>query len=339
MRARHRLFALVLVTTTTLGLYAGDVPKGMEDVFKVEKGKPYHPFWPPVSGQDLVGTIVVAKSPSKPEAFFETIESPDYRNVGYTGTFELGSLSIQGGTFGQTRNLSGNVAFSQLDGVSNGIKCGPKSSSLLASGQTNPCDGSSSTQLNSGAGTQLDPSQSGTSQSAGSQSSPSQAATSQGAPSQQDNPQRTVTGADFQRFNSAKLTIPKLHVTFYTLKTLRAMENKGPGGALSTLGLQTLSSEQKGWIVSRCLIADAMTYELTSDTAIDAGFFAKLLAWLPTASVRYKNDHTVAITTTSPVVLGYKLWRPGVGPQSSSVKVADVSIGADEIDAVLNGKQ
>jgi hypothetical protein len=118
---------------------------------------------------------------------------------------------------------------------------------------------------------------------------------------------------------------------------LLKMADAGPNGALSQAGRDALSQTENGWIISRCLVADSITYELTSNTAIDGGFFAKLLSWLPTASVRYKNDHTVTISTTSPVVLGYKLWRPGTSLVSSSVQHDDFSKDADEIDTIFAG--
>jgi hypothetical protein len=316
---------------------ASDIPKGLEIIFKnVEKGKPYHPYWPPLLGDNLVGSIVIASKPGKPEAMFETIESPDFRNPHFTGQFQVNSYAIQGGEFGKTSSIGVDVSFSNLDSMANGMKQGPKSSSFVANGTAATAGSTGAASQSGNPGSSKQP-QSGAPNASGGATTTSSTDQTPAV----DDKQRTVTGVDFSRFSKATVSIPKLHVSYYTLETLRAMEDTSLNGALSKNGRDTLSDIGKGWIVSRSLIADSMTYELTSDSAVDGGFFVKLLAWLPTATIRYKNATTISITTTSPVVLGYKLWRPGSGIQSSSVtndNLANLSEDSSAIDHILDAK-
>lgn len=328
--------ALLLAIASTT--FASDIPKGMDDVYNIKSEKRFHPFWPPIFGQSLLGTIVDAKNPGKPEAIFETIESPTYRSVGYTEPFAFTSYAVPGGDWSKTKTFGADVAFSQLDAMATGVRSGAKTASLTGNDTTvasrTDCADTTASSGSSNPGT----AQSGNS--AKDSTSGQTSSTGQKSNQQTGCPDRTVTGVDFGRFTQANVTISKLTVLYYTREMLLKMRDKGPNGALSREGQQAISKDENGWIISRCLVADSITYDLTSNTAIDGGFFAKLLAWLPTANLRYKNDHTISIKTTSPVVLGYKLWRLDVPLTSQSVTNPDYSMDADKIDAILAaGKQ
>jgi hypothetical protein len=294
---RLRIFCLLLVALYASSVSASDIPKGWEFVFKnISKGKPYHPLWPPISGQDILGTIVIAHNPRNIEAAFESIDSPVYRNPTYTSPFTTGARNYPGAKLGSSPNISGNIGFSQLDDLSGALKGGAKADSF--EGKANSSQKST-------------------------------------------DDQRNVTGIDFSKVDSVTVDVSNIKETFYSYDTItKVFPDTSTSGGLNSDARRALEKSTNGWIVSMCITADSFTYTLTSNSGFDAGFFAKLLAWLPTASIKYKNKTTVTITSTSPAVIGYKLWRPGIGPQSTSAKassknVADYSISDQEIDSVL----
>jgi hypothetical protein len=122
-------------------------------------------------------------------------------------------------------------------------------------------------------------------------------------------------------------------VEYYTLTTL---EDLGPSGrALSPRGRGVLTPDQPGWIIHRALRLDGLQYELTTNTIVDVGFFAKLVSWLPSVSVHYVNERTVKLVATQPVYIGYKLWRPGTAPAGAAIENVDIhtlGLGEEEIE-------
>ena len=267
-------------------------PAGLEFIFNgVEPGRRFHAFWPPIAGDDTVGAIIIARHPNKIEAFFETIESPDFASAN-PDNFKKASKEIVAGDLTRTRTIGVDVAFSQLDGLSSATKTAPSAKNVEAAASA-------------------------------------------------DDQGRTSTGLDLSKVKQATITIPKLKVTFYTLATLTNMGKTGSDSLLNRLGQQTLSKASRGWIVSRVLIAESLDYELTATDKFDAGFFAKLLTWLPTASIRYKNASTISISTNTPVTIGYKLWRPDRGIEEAAAgnknDLTKIGIAAEDIDKVLDG--
>src|SRR5262249_5564691 len=82
-------------------------------------------------------------------------------------------------------------------------------------------------------------------------------------------------------------------------------------GPLNLQALDLLRPQRKGWIMFQTLVMDSFSYELTSSSNFSAGFFAKLAAWLPGVSAKYRGCKTVVMSSTTPVTFGYHLWRPG----------------------------
>ncbi len=118
------------------------------------------------------------------------------------------------------------------------------------------------------------------------------------------------------------------------------MEVTGDSGSLNADARLLLSAQQNGWIISRCLVADSISYDFKSDVDINGGLKAILLKWLPTFDVKYYDARHMTISSNGPVVLGYKLWRPGNGPKPSSTDPTDDgSIGRDEIDRMYSGQE
>jgi hypothetical protein len=349
--------ALVLSLSIQLAGEAASYPVGLSDIYNnIEPGQKYHPFWPPIVGSQALGVIVIADKPAKPKAFFESIESPRYWNSTY-GPLESQSFDIQTGTYTQTKGIGVAIAFADLDAIAQGGKANPSSTQVLAKicpNDQTPKTSSSSTKATvagspvkqGSGGSSGAPQNSATGQSAPGNSGPasndgsSSSNTSSSSTGSSDCQSSSLsnTGIDFSKFSSASVTIPKIHVLYYTLATLTGMADQTGSGALTKLGRDTLNKTGKGWITNRILVADSITYTLNANTDLDAGFFVKLVSWLPTLSVKYKNARTVDITTSSPVSIGYKLWRPGVGPQGASVSGTDdggVSIPAEKIDDIL----
>jgi hypothetical protein len=132
-------------------------------------------------------------------------------------------------------------------------------------------------------------------------------------------------------FAGMKRSVSGITAEYYTLGTLMGL----PDG-LNEQGRRFLSKEARGWIIHRCLRLDGLDYTATSKNDIAAGFFAKLVSWLPSVDVRYVNNRTVRLVAKYPVYIGYKLWRPGDDPAGTrGLEEADVQtlgLGADEIE-------
>jgi hypothetical protein len=339
-------------------LMAVSVPNGLDLIFKnVEPGQRFHPFWPPVSGQQILGTVIVAKNPGKPQAFFQTIDSPSYRNPAYTKQFIVGSLPLDAPDLTSEKQISAGVAFSQLDAIGKAISSASSSQGLQGnSGASAPsCQPAAQ---NSGAGSSdktttpaasgTNPPSSGepskTSASAGGSggqkttSGTASGSKNSGTSSQSGGSTATqkVTGIDFCRFTNATSKVTGLKVIYYDLPTL---DDINANHALTPSAEQLISKGAKGWIIHRALVIDSIEYSLTSNSAIDAGFFAKLVAWLPTVSVGYKNQNTVTLKTTSPLTIGYKLWQRGLGVEGKEILTREdlpkLGIGDDQIDTFL----
>jgi hypothetical protein len=139
------------------------------------------------------------------------------------------------------------------------------------------------------------------------------------------------TGVDLSLFADMKRSVSGIAVEYYTLGTLMRL----PDG-LNDQGKSFLSKESRGWIVHRCLRLDGLDYTATTKNNIAAGFFAKLVSWLPSVDVRYVNNRTLRLVAKYPVYIGYKLWRPGVDPAGTrGLEDADVQtlgLGAEEIE-------
>jgi hypothetical protein len=128
----------------------------------------------------------------------------------------------------------------------------------------------------------------------------------------------------------------KVVVEYYTYRTLLDINSNT---AVNAVGQAWLTPANKGFVIHRALRLDGVEYTLDSNTDIKAGFFAKLVAWLPGVSVRYKTAKTLVLKATSPVYIGYKVWRPGVGitgaAQPEDVDLSTVGFDADEIEKLL----
>jgi hypothetical protein len=307
------------------------IPKGLEPVFKnVEPGKRFHPFWPPVSGQGILGTIVVADKPGKPKAFFRTIDSPTYRNPGYQKEFQTGEIDYAVPDLSQQKTIGADVAFAQLDAIASALKSGPNGQNLTGTGQSSTgC--SSSSGSTSGQGSQST-----------SSNNPSGGTGNQDQQPNTNSNSCNVTGVDFNRFTNATVKVSGVKVIYYDLPT---MSDIASNHALTDAAERILSKSQHGWFIHRVLVASSIEYTLVSNTKLDAGFFDKLISWIPTVSVSYNNDKTITLKTTSPLTLGYKLYQMGMGDDFSgqAVEVVDLSaagIDASKIDSeVLSGTQ
>jgi len=356
--AVYTLFALTIYGRS----FAGDIPKGMEPIFRgIEKGKPFHPIWPPIVGQNLVGTIVIAKAPGKPEAYFESIEK--YRNPAYIGEFSfIAPLGFVGGTLTQTHSLGVNAAFTQLDAISNAMKTGAKASNLVGkTADQNSTSDTSGTQQTATTGggmaavamsnptvpcgsnsTETGQSEQGSTPDSGATTSSDKGKDkSKNSSSSSDQGQKATTptqgkgnstGISFDKFSNATVQVCGLAVLSYSLETLTNIQN---GQALNSPGNTLLSPTNTGWIVNTALVASSLEYTLSSSTAVDAGFFAKLVAWIPGVSVHYKGANTVVIRTTAPLTIGYKLWKQGIpmsGAGASEFNPGDTGADADEIN-------
>jgi len=306
---------------------AANLPTGMDAFINgVETGKKFHPFWPPASGSQIVGTVVIASKPNKPEAFFQTINSPNYRNSAYTKDFIIGEFAYTAPELKQEKTIGVGVAFSTLDDISKSLTPAkaaapggtatvePQPASLLAT----------STEATSSDAKKGDTSAKD-SKDAGKKASAEE--------------EKKVTGVDFSKFKTATVKATGLKAVFYDLPTLIDIEKNH---ALQPAAEQLLTPAGKGWIISRTLVVDSLEYTLTANTKIDAGLFAKLVAWMPTVSVKYKNDTTVVLKTSAPITIGYKLWRPGAGVQGQAIektRAEDLGLDSKAIDAILAGKQ
>jgi hypothetical protein len=362
------LKTLLMVALACSPLAGNNIPTGLGPIFKgIEPGKPFHPVWPPIVGQNLVGTIVIAKSPSKPEAYFGSIEA--FRNSSYAGQFKTEQLGYDAPALTQSHNIDVMAAFTQLDAIASAAKAGAKATSLVgkaveqngtekpasttpakttsdpaaltASNPATTCGGDNGKTNNTPSGAPATDKQATAKTGKPASTTPSTKSTNKSASSGSSaNSQASSnsTKMDFSKMSSAQVQICGLAVVYYTLDTLGDIAAKH---ALTEDGNDYLTASQKGWIVNRALVATSMEYTFNSSTALDAGFFAKLTAWLPGVSVKYKGANTVTIRTTSPLTIGYKLWRPGLdvtGAGASEAKIEDIGRDAADIDAILRGK-
>jgi len=331
---------------------AGSVPSGMELIFKnVEPGQRFHPFWPPVSGKQILGTVVIAKNPGKPQAYFQTIDSPSYRNPTYTKAFVMGELPLNAPDLTSEKQISADVAFSQLDSIGKALSKTASSDSLQgnASAPTVSCQSATPKTGNSGgtttpapasnaSGVKTDGKKNATSTATAGKSDSSGAGNSPAAGNtgQSNAGNSKPTGVDFCRFTNATSKVTGLKVVYYDLPVLNDLTT---GMALLPSAQQLIKKGSSGWIIHRALVIDSIEYSLTANAALDAGFFAKLVAWLPTISVGYKSQTTVTLKTTSPLTIGYKLWQPGLGVEGKAVMDRDdlpkLGLGSDAIDTLL----
>jgi hypothetical protein len=335
MKAFQRTVVLFSILVLLPHALAVDTPGGFKDLLQVEKGAPFHPLFPFfVGGSNYVGVIVIAHNPNKPEAFFENIDSPGYLNPDSVGQLSVENHDILGGKYSQTHNIGAAMAFAQLDRIGQAAKSPPNATNLLAK----TCEPSNTKEI----ATALPD------KSASSTPTPTPASTPPGgkAPGtssssrNSENCQQstmTSTGIDISKFSGATVTISKAHLAYYPLQTLTRLQNSS-NGPLSALGKQVFIDDPDAWIVSRIVIVDSVTYDLTSTTDLDAGLFAKLTAWLPTISAKYKSRNTVSVTSQVPIVVGYKLWRPFskvVGSSVDTPKAPGITLDAAGVERVL----
>lgn len=354
---RFSKYAGLLCLFLASGLLAVSIPSGLEVIFKnVEPGQRFHPFWPPVSGHQILGTVVIAKNPGKPKAYFQTIDSPSYRNPAYTKEFIVGTMSLDAPDLTSEKQISAGVAFSQLDAIGKAISAASSAQSLQGNSRTSmpTCKPGDQSSADSSAHAGSSPASnsattpkgaavkggtaggsSGSQTSTGGNTTNSTSAGSQGQEGGSAN--QKVTGFDFCRFTNAASKVTGLKVIYYDLPTL---DDINSNHALTPMAEQRIAKGSNGWIIHRALVIDSIEYTLTSDKAIDAGFFAKLVAWLPTVSVGYKTQNTVTLKTTSPLTIGYKLWQRGLGVEGKELLTAEdlpkLGIGADEINTLLS---
>jgi len=253
---------------------AGDA-KGFEDIFNgVEKGKKFHPLWPPVAHRSIVGLAVSAKDADKIMATWESIESPMFRDPTADFSFEKGTVAYAAPELTQTRTIEVGLGFAELDALA-----------ALAAPAAPAAPGA----------------------------------------------EKKQTGVDVSLFKEVKRSISGITVEHYTLGTLLGLPR-----ALSAEGTTFLAPEARGWIVHRCLRLDGLDYTLTTKNDVAAGFFAKIVSWLPTVDVRYVNSRTLRLVANYPVYIGYKLWRPGAdvaGTRGGADEdVHGLGLGAKEID-------
>jgi len=338
---------VVLIVIIGSSLMAVSVPNGLDLIFKnVEPGQRFHPFWPPVSGQQVLGTVVIAKNPGKPQAFFQTIDSPSYRNPSYTKPFIVGTLPLDAPDLTSEKQISAAVAFSQLDSIGKVLSSSNHTGSLQGNeGAAAPsCQGTASNQPATTSSQTAHPSKTSSSSTektkgasvASDTQKPAGRVASQGATSASPPSAQKVTGADFCRFTNATSKVTGLKIVYYDLPTL---DDINANDALTPTAEQLISKGAKGWIIHRVLVVDSIEYTLTSKGAIDASFFARLVAWIPTVAVGYKNQNTVTLKSTSPLTIGYKLWQRGLGVEGKDILTKDdlpkLGIGDDAIEALL----
>src|SRR5258708_4430187 len=119
------LMAALIFALAASPLVGGNIPNGLGPIFKgIEPGKPFHPIWPPIVGQTLVGTVVVAKDVKKPEAYFGSIEG--FRSPSYTGQFKIDQLGYVAPNLTQSHDIEIAAAFTQLDAIASAAKAGAK---------------------------------------------------------------------------------------------------------------------------------------------------------------------------------------------------------------------
>jgi hypothetical protein len=272
-RGYFQVACAIALAASAPAAWASD-PKGFEDIFKgIEKGKRFHPLWPPVANRSLVGSAVSAKDADKIMATWESIESPAFRDPKVDFTFQKGALEYTTPELTQARTIDVALGFAELD-------------ALAALGKA------------------------GTPQAAGAEG-------------------QRETGVDVSLLKEVKRSMSGITVEYYTLGTLLGLPD-----ALSASGRTFLAPSARGWIVHRCLRIDGLDYTLTTKDDVGAGFFAKLVSWLPTVDVRYVNSRTLRLVANYPIYIGYKLWRPGADVAGTRAGVsADADVHALGIDA------
>ena len=305
--------------TMYASLLALNPPSGLEPVFKgVEPGKKFHPLWPPIAGQSALGILVEAKNPKEPMAFFESIESPTYRNPNFNGLFEAGEISYaQQIDLTRERTIDVKTAFSQLDAIAASGKAPPAAEDKPAAAKGN-----------------------------GDKAPAEKPAPAAGGPKAAVEPKaedagRTSTGIDISNFSNATVKVNGLKVTFYTLGTLMGIRDKN---IVSPKGFDLLVGKNNPmWFIHRTLSVDSLEYNLTAKSDINTGFFAQLVQWLPTFSLRYKNNRTIVINSSAPLTIGYKLWRPDLqgfgGANADDVALEDLGLADAEIDKILGAQR
>ncbi len=134
-RCVSKAACLALLLCTVFPARAG-APSGFDDIFKgIEPGKRFHPLWPPVTGQSILGLMVEAKKPASAEAIFETIESPTFGNS--QGQFKIGFVDYAAPELTQDKNVGVDATFSQLDAIASQLnKSASKNSNAGASNQS-----------------------------------------------------------------------------------------------------------------------------------------------------------------------------------------------------------
>lgn len=253
-------------------------PKGFSDILGgIEKGKRFYALWPPAAHRSILGVVVSAKNPGAIMATWEPIESPTFLSPTASLRFETGTVAYAAPELTQSRLISVDLGFAELD-------------ALASAGRPQPAAGSPP-----------------------------------------DTEGKKETGLDVSLFAEMKRSVSGIAVEYYSLGTLM-----GIPGALSEQGRSFLSADSRGWVVHRCLRLDGLDYTVTTKNDVAAGFFAKLVSWLPSVDVRYVNSRTVRLVANYPVYIGYKLWRPGADPAGTrslaDQDVQAIGLGADEIE-------
>jgi hypothetical protein len=289
----------------------------LSDIYKgVENGQKFHPLWPFISGLNTVGTVVIAKTPKKPEAYFGSIDAPDYRPIG-AAAFSVKQVAFTTPTTCSTAsNIGADVAFSQLDALSKNLSQGAKAQSLTGTQSQATSSSTQNGQANSQGG------------------SPTSTDSSNPTATVQNDTYRSTTGVDFSHIKAATLKITGLTIQYYDLPVLQQLNS---GAALNPGGKALFAGH--GWIISRSLTAATVEYTLTSDTDIHASWLASLISWLPGMKFKYASARSITLTTTSPVTIGYKLWAPGTSFAGAAVGACSqhgCEIGADEIEEKLS---
>jgi hypothetical protein len=310
-----------------------DDAKGFKDILNgVEKGKKFHAVWPPVLGRSIVGLTVTAKDPGRWTATFESINSPAFRDPDFTEPFESGELVYAVPELIQKKTIGLDVAFAELDQIA-----GHDTTAATSGASPAPAASPAPSPTPAAAPSPAPKPAVSPAPAPKAAVSPSPAPTPAASPSAgaASPPPRDKTGVDWSRFTDVQRKATRVAVEFYTLGTLK---NLG-GGALNTFGKTFLTPAQQGWIIHRALRIDGVEYELKSRTTLDAGFFAKLVRFLPTVDVTYVNERTVKLASKEPIYIGYKLWRPGMMPVGAAGEDIDehgLGLGAGEIDALFS---
>jgi hypothetical protein len=307
-------------------------PSGLEVIFRgIEPGKKFYPAWPPMVGQSTIGIMIQAKDPSKPQGLFESIESGTFRNPQYKGTFETGTNEYLAPEYTSERNIGVTVAFSQLEAIAEQLNKKSPAVSVPTGGTSAPQSGAQQGTPQPSAPALISPQ--APTQASNAKPDRSGSNTAATAAQQADTKDNKVTGVDFQKLSKVSLKPGKVVVEYYTYGTLLDINGNN---AINAVGQAWLTPANKGFVIHRVLRLDNVEYTLDSTNDIEAGFFAKVVAWLPGVSVRYKNTKTLVLKSSAPIYIGYKLWRPGIGIQGAAatddVDLASIGLGSDDIE-------